>query len=225
MNAEKGNKNKITGTEKVYNYHHTLHRSRGQSVFKDIRGEFLREKIGKNKKVLDMGCRAGALTSTYCDGNNVLGLDIDNMALEIAKKNLGINVKHINLNSDWSIQNDCFDVVVAGEILEHLYYPEKIIQKVTNVLKSDGAMIGSVPNAFSLINRVRLFFGRKRNTPLCDPTHINHFSRKELKELLEKHFSVVNIYPLGRYAFLDKFFPGMFSFMLLFEAKRKKEYL
>mgnify|MGYP001590272606 CR=1 FL=1 len=207
--------------EKVYQYHHTNSRKRGQSVLKGLRGDFLRERIGEGKHVLDIGCRDGALTSTYYKGNDVLGVDIDQEALTIVKNDLGINTKQMDLNAEWSLPEGQFDFVVAGEVVEHLYFPELVIQKVAKTLNKDGVFLGSIPNAFSLMNRLRYLFGVKEHTPLADPTHINHFSRQEFEELLNKSFSEVVIYPVGKYAFLERFFPGLFSFVLLFEARKK----
>ncbi|MFT5179646.1 MAG: 2-polyprenyl-3-methyl-5-hydroxy-6-metoxy-1,4-benzoquinol methylase [Candidatus Paceibacteria bacterium] len=210
-----------TGLEKTYKHHHTKGSRRGHSMFKDIRGEFLRDRIKTGKKVLDIGCRDGVLTKEYAEGNTVLGVDIDQEALDDLAERLSIETRKIDLHADWNIPKNSFDVVVAGEVLEHLYYPDIVVSKISDVLKDGGMLIGSVPNAFSLINRLRLLIGKKKGTPLCDPTHINHFSRKELKTVLIKNFKNVKITPLGNYAFLDRFFPGYFSFMLLFEATKK----
>lgn len=210
------------GLNKIYSQHHKKGDRCGNSLFKEERGSFLREKIGENKKVLDIGCRDGVLTETFYKNNNVLGVDIDIEALEVAKKNLGIKIQQLNLYDELNLDKD-FDIVVAGEVLEHLYYPEETIKKITKILKSDGKFLGSIPNAFSLKNRMRLFLGKKKNTPLHDPTHINHFSYREFKNILEKYFSDVKIYPLGNFAWLDKFWPGMFTFMFLFEARNKKD--
>ncbi len=215
-------KNHKTGLEETYTSHHTKGGRRGTTMFGEQRGEFLREKIGTGKKVLDIGCRDGELTKEYYKGNEVLGLDIDTEALEKAQNKLGIKVKHADLHSNWGVEKSFYDVVVAGEVLEHLYYPDTVLSRVCEVLNDKGSLVGSVPNAFSLINRIRLFLGNKKGTPLSDPTHINHFKRSELKSLLERCFDDVSIIPLGKYAWLDKFFPGMFCFMLMFEAKNKK---
>lgn len=211
------------GTENVYKYHHKNERKEKYSLFPDVKGPFLREKIGKGKKILDIGCRDGGLTSFYCKENSVLGLDIDSEALSVAERDLGIETKWIDLNkSDWNLPEDYFDFAVAGDFLEHIYYPNQVTKKISKTLKEKGSFLGSVPNGFSLKNRIRLFFGKKENTTMNDPTHINHFSRKELKKILEEYFKEVKIYPYGKYSFLDKLWPGMFSFGLLFEAKNKK---
>lgn len=207
----------------IYTEHHREGHRLGNSILKDARGEFLREVIGTGKHVLDIGCRDGVLTETYYRGNTVLGVDIDTDALEDAKRRLGIEVRSFDLTTDWPLANESFDVVVAGEVLEHLYFPEKVVTRVAAVLTTPGIFVGSVPNAFSLKNRIRLFLGRKKNTPLNDPTHINHFTHSELKELLERHFCEVQLVPLGRFTLLDRLFPGMFSFMLLFKASGVKK--
>ena len=205
--------------EQVYLTHHAKGNRYGVSIFKAQRGDFLKDRIGTGKTVLDIGCRDGALTATYCRGNKVLGVDIDTKALEAARKNTGIETIQFDLAGTWPIKDKQYDFVVAGEVLEHVYFPDTVIGNIARVLKPNGALLGSVPNAFSLANRVRLFLGRKQNTPLQDPTHINHFSRHELSRILHRHFKEVTFIPCGRFAFLDRVFPGLFSFALLFEAR------
>lgn len=208
--------------EHVYKKHHESKRRYGQTVFEDERGNLLREYIGKGKKVLDIGCRDGKLTSEYAEGNAVLGIDIDTQALDKAWADLGIETKQVDLNGEWGVESDAFDVVVAGEVMEHLYFPHAVSEKAAHVLKKNGVFIGSVPNAFNLKNRFRLLLGQKKHTPLSDPTHINHFTYRELEKVLSEHFNDVEIVPIGRWAKYDKFMPGMFSFDLFFVARNKK---
>ncbi|MEK7147961.1 MAG: class I SAM-dependent methyltransferase, partial [Patescibacteria group bacterium] len=175
----------------IYKYHHSTNRERGFSILKDERGRLLEDLIGEGKAVLDIGCRDGALTKYFVPGNTVLGVDIDDVALAEAAK-LGIETKKVDLNGDWSeLSGRKFDVVVAGEVLEHLYYPDQVSKKAAMLLNPGGLFVGSVPNAFSLKNRLRYLMGTKRYTPLSDPTHINHFHADELKKLLQKSFSKV----------------------------------
>ena len=206
-----------TALGKIYSDHHNSNRERDFSVMKDERGTLLRRLVGKGKKVLDIGCRNGALTKYFVEGNNVLGIDIDDSALEEAKKSLGIEIMNIDLNGDWRELGDRkFDVAVAGEVLEHLYYPGTVIEKVARHLSPRGMFIGSVPNAFSLKNRMRYLVGRKTHTPLSDPTHINQFHISELDSILKRHFRHVKILGLGRYKKLAGMFPGLFGFDLFF---------
>lgn len=205
----------------VYATHHRERRGESFVIQGDVRGAFLRETIGTGKKVLDIGCRDGALTGYYSEGNDVLGLDIDSDALLRAEEKLSIKTKHTDLHGDWGVPESAFDVVVAAEVIEHLYYPDIVLQKIHASLREGGVLVGSIPIAFSLANRLRFLMGTKKGTPLADPTHINHFSRPEFEIMLKKLFIEVEIVPLGKFAFLDRFFPGLFSYMILFRAKKK----
>lgn len=207
--------------EEMYTAHHRERRGECFVLQGGVRGAFLREAIGTGKNVLDVGCRDGALTRYYSPGNTVVGLDIDRDALRRAKEALGIETRQLDLNGPWSVPSGSFDAVVAAEVIEHLYHPEIVLGKINATLRPGGILVGSIPNAFSLANRLRLLRGMKEGTPLADPTHINQFSRQEFETLLKKYFQEVEIIPLGRFAFLERLFPGLFSFMMLFRAKKK----
>jgi 2-polyprenyl-3-methyl-5-hydroxy-6-metoxy-1,4-benzoquinol methylase len=201
---------------KIYETHHKTRRQAGFSILKDERGNLIKDIVGSGKKVLDVGCRDGALTHYFCVGNDVLGVDIDTVALEKARE-LGIRVQVLDLNGPWrELGEEKFDVVVAGEVLEHLYNPQEIIEKVSGRLVDGGIFVGSVPNAFSLINRLRYLFGHKKNTPLSDPTHINQFHAHELEQLLRRHFRSVRIKGLSRFPTLSNLSPNLFGFDLFF---------
>lgn len=208
-------------TKKLYEEHHSKGRSSGFSILKDERGKLFSQIIETDKKVLDIGCRDGALTRFFSEGNKVTGVDVDANALRKAKE-VGIETLEMDLYGDWKeLSDQKYDVVVAGEVLEHLFFPEKIIEKIKDHLQPNGIFVGSVPNAFSLKNRLKYLFGIKKNTPLSDPTHVNHFSRDELVKIFSKHFLSVKIVPLGRFAWMDVLWPGMFSFDLAFVCKDK----
>ena len=206
----------------IYVFHHDKERPENFSVMENERSILLKKEIGIGKKVLDIGCRDGILTKHFVEGNEVLGIDIDDESLATAAKNLGIETKSMDLNGNWQeLGNRKFDIIVAGEVIEHLYYPVKVIEKIIKHLNEHGGvLVGSVPNAFSIMYKIRYLKSSKRFTPLDDPTHINHFSYGELKKLLENYFKEVRIIGLGRYAYLSKKFPSLFAFDLFFVAKK-----
>lgn len=209
-----------SSVKNIYESHHKTSREEGFSILKDERGNFLKKIIGEGKEVLDIGCRDGALTSFFSKDNIVLGVDIDEISLLKAKERLGIETLSFDLLGGWEkLSQRKFDVVVAGEVLEHVYYPDKVTQKVKTHLKKGGIFVGSVPNAFSLINRLRYLKASKKYTPLSDPTHINHFSAHQLRDMLQPHFSSVEIVGMGRLGFLARVFPQWFAFDLFFIAK------
>lgn len=210
--------------KKIYEEHHQNDREAGFSILERERGELFSSVIGEHKAILDIGCRDGALTKYFSKGNRVVGADIDERALMKAAADLGIEVVFIDLNGDWhELHGRRFDYVVAGEVVEHLYYPEHVFEKICRHLVPSGALVGSVPNAFSLKNRIRLAMSKKKNTPLADPTHINHFSMRELTVLGQSFFEEVEIIGLGRFRHLARMFPGWFAFDLAFVCKRPRK--
>jgi 2-polyprenyl-3-methyl-5-hydroxy-6-metoxy-1,4-benzoquinol methylase len=207
--------------EDIYQSHHSMRRGKDFVLLGDERGGFLSQHIKTEKKVLDIGCRDGALTKYFAEGNTVLGVDIDSESLARAHEVLGISTKQIDLNGPWDLPESSYDVVVAAEVVEHLYYPATVFKKVSAVLKPGGMLLGTVPNAFSLAHRARYLLKQKRGTPLMDPTHINHFTVGELTQLLEEQFTDVQVVGLGRLGRLALRFPQAFAYDLAFSGKKR----
>lgn len=211
--------------ERVYVSHHKSNRSDDFVLLGEERAGLIRRELeGQAKNVLDVGCRDGALVELYRGKHQVTGVDIDSEALSRARNKLGIETIHADLNGDWgNVPLRSYDAVVAAEVVEHLYFPENVFKKIASVLKREGVCVGTVPNAFSLKNRVRLLLGRKAGTPLSDPTHINHFTVEEMTSILKNNFHEVGIVGIGRFGRLAKLWPQMFAFDLFFVGRRPIE--
>src|SRR4051812_2166157 len=80
---------------------------------------------GPGRRVLDLGCRDGALTQAYLEGNEVIGVDADRDALAEAARR-GIETHWADLDQPLDFPAASFDVVVAGELLEHLRDPRRV---------------------------------------------------------------------------------------------------
>jgi 2-polyprenyl-3-methyl-5-hydroxy-6-metoxy-1,4-benzoquinol methylase len=213
----------MQGLETVYHEHHKS-RGDGFAILIKERGAFLRKHIGTGKKVLDLGCRDGTLTAEFVTGNTVTGVDVDTDALARAQKRLNIQTLHVDLNDTWNIPLNTYDVVVASELIEHVYFPSVVFTKVHEVLREGGIFVGTVPHAYSMQSRIKFLFGIKRGTPLEDPTHINQFSYVEFRALLRDQFDIQEIVGLvpSRYRFLAHVFPFAFAHDLLFCVQKKR---
>ena len=126
---------------------------------------------GPGRRVLDLGCRTGAVTEHFLPGNEVVGLDVDSEALERAQAR-GIATVWGDVEERLPFDDASFDVVVAGEILEHTRFPEDVVAEIARVLRPDGVLVGSVPNAYRLKNRLVFLAGqaagaRSRRTSGC----------------------------------------------------------
>lgn len=179
--------------ETLYRRHHERGSRYGYLYCHGARGWYLREWIGRDKKILDLGCRDGMLTSYYAKDNQVLGVDIDRKALELIEKNLGIETCWLDLNVEWPFAAQSFDVIVSCEIVEHLFFLDAFLEKVKTTLKPGGLFIGSVPNAFRLRNRWKFLLGNEYEN---DPTHVRQFSYHGLEKTLLSRFHDIEIIPI-----------------------------
>ena len=177
----------------IYQEHHEKRGRYGYLFCHGERAPYLKDWIGTGKKVLDLGCRDGMLTRSFRDGNEVIGVDIDQKALEIARTQLSIETVWLDLNGEWPFAPGSFDVIVACEIVEHLFFMHSFLQNVRSALKPGGMFIGSVPNAFRLRNRLKFLGGREFET---DPTHVRMFSWDKLQHSLGEFFSQIEIVPI-----------------------------
>jgi len=164
-----------------YAKHNRLERGAGFVFAGPERIELFRRYVGgPGRRVLDLGCRDGALTQTYAGGNEIVGVDADREALAEAEK-LGIQTRWADLDEPLPFEDESFDVVVAGELLEHLRDPRGVVTEARRVLRPGGVFVASVPNAYRVKNRLRFLLGRK---PEDDPTHLQMFSPGEVRTLL-----------------------------------------
>jgi len=160
--------------------------------------------------VLDLGCRTGALTQHYARGNETVGVDVDRAALARAEERLGITTVWADVEEELPFEDDSFDVVVAGELLEHLTDPHATVVHARRVLRPGGRFVGSVPNAFRLKARLAFAVGRH---PDPDPTHLQLFTRESLRELLAGFDDVSLRYAVGRFV---RWHPALMGRVIVF---------
>ena len=169
---------------------------------------------GPGLRVLDLGCRTGALTQHYATGNSVVGVDVDRSALEQAVERLGIETVWADVEEELPFPDATFDVVVAGELLEHLADPRAAVSHVRRVLKPGGRFVGSVPNAFRLKSRLRYLAGRH---PETDATHLQLFTPAALRRLLDVFDEVEVRFAVGRYV---RWQPRLMARVQVFSARK-----
>jgi SAM-dependent methyltransferase len=170
---------------------------------------------GPGRRVLDLGCRDGALTQAYLAGNEVVGVDADREALAEAGR-LGIETHWADLDQPLDFADASFDVAVAGELLEHLRDPHRLVREMRRVLRPGGTFVASVPNAYRLKGRLLFLLGRP---PENDPTHLQMFSAADVRMLLsgfeepQLHFVAGRLVPLQ---------PRLFANDIVFAGRRPR---
>lgn len=79
-----------------------------------------------------------------------------------------------------------FDVVVAGDILEHLPHPQDALAAIRPLLAPGGRLLVSLPNVANVTVRLSLLAGRfpYAERGILDRTHLRFYTRRSGEELL-----------------------------------------
>jgi 2-polyprenyl-3-methyl-5-hydroxy-6-metoxy-1,4-benzoquinol methylase len=161
-----------------------------------VRVEKILNFAGTGKQILDVGCGDGSIASLLTSqGNRVVGLDVSSAAIRVAKRR-GIQTYSLNLEEKWPERfRHQFDLVFAGEIIEHIYNTDSFLENIRKVLKKNGQLLLSTPNVASLGRRLSLLAGKN---PLLetslgekDAGHIRYFTFYSLVNLLNRHSFVI----------------------------------
>jgi methionine biosynthesis protein MetW len=159
--------------------------------------------LGPVRRALDVGCGDGTLAAVFarhCD--QVTGIELSMEACTIAHSR-GIEVAQADVeNYAFPFRSESFDVVVAGEIIEHMTDPDHFLREITRVLKPGGHCILTTPNLASWYNRLLLLLGYQpyhtdvsffhqvgKLRPIVDggSGHFRVFTLRALRELLAIH--------------------------------------
>lgn len=169
------------------------------SKAEEIRFGKILKLAGKNNKILDIGCYDGSLGRKLIDNSNeVYGLEANKESAEVAQKR-GLKVKVQNVTEAFDFENNFFDVVVAGEIIEHILDTDFFIDEVKRVLKPGGQIVLSTPNVASFGRRILLLLGENPHLeaslgfpPEANAGHLRYFTKGLLTRYLEhKNFKII----------------------------------
>jgi len=147
--------------------------------------------VGGDKRVLELGPGPGAITRLLKEnGCRVTGLELDPEAIEIVAQYCE-HVYACNLNDPaWPAilsGSDKFEVIVAADVLEHLYDPWTTLSKLRSLLAESGYVVVSLPHVGHSGVIACLLGGDLEYQPwgLLDKTHIRFFGMKNIQKLFD----------------------------------------
>jgi len=149
----------------------------------------LLELVGEGKRVLDIGCSSGYLARPLvARGCTVVGIEQDPVAAEEAREVCAEVLVGDAETVELPFEPASFDVVLCGDLIEHLRDPESFLARVRPLLRSDGRLVLTTPNVANWANRIGLLAGRWRYTDrgILDRTHLHLFTRATLVETLRR---------------------------------------
>ncbi len=132
--------------------------------------------------VLDAACGEGYGSHLLAQkAQSVVGVDLSEEAIEHAKSNYHQdNLEFICSNVlSLPFDDNCFDVVVSFETLEHLVEHQQLIQEFKRVLKTDGVLLISTPDKKEYSDK----------TGFKNEYHFKELYQNEFADLLDGAFS------------------------------------
>lgn len=141
---------------------------------------------GEKKRVLDVGCTSGYVSAPFKDaGHYVVGIDIADKPISEAKKVLNeayvVDIEHYPWPKE--IEGKKFDLIILGEVIEHLFDQSAILQQLKKLLSPGGYILVTTPNLLIWSERVRMLLGTYENK---DAGHIRMLSFRTFRMLCEK---------------------------------------
>lgn len=157
-----------------------------------VRQDIIRLVDGPWTRLLDVGCSQGATAAALREaagGGHTVGIELDEATAEVAKSRLDdvlVNdaVAGLELLRE---RGDRFDLVLCGDVLEHLVDPWKALALIRDVCTPNAQVIISLPNVAHYSTIVALLKNKwpYEDRGVHDRTHLRWFAPKNLIELFE----------------------------------------
>lgn len=152
--------------------------------------ELILQLSSEKVKVLDVGVGDAVyesiISASTLRKSEIYGIDISKAQLKRAEKYLK-EAKVVDLNENKiPYQSGFFDIVIASEILEHVFYPDDLLKETVRVLKPGGKLIITIPNSGSIQLRLSVLF--TGSSPLLNypgnREHIRFFNKGDITKML-----------------------------------------
>jgi SAM-dependent methyltransferase len=154
----------------------------------------------RRKKILHLGCvgftdctpakklemARSSLHAILSQGGDCTGIDLDTETIqELRKAGIFENVLEGNVEQLEKFKGSLprFDIVLAGDIIEHISNPGLMLEGIKEFIKDEGRLVVSTPNSFGIAAFLRFLRGSFRE----GEQHVMCFNPITLRQLLERH--------------------------------------
>jgi SAM-dependent methyltransferase len=135
------------------------------------------DELGDDLQVLDVGCGDGSIGHVVSEmGHSVFSVELPKAATVALRR--GVSPIVAGDAEHLSFSSTSFDVVVASEVVEHLWNPMKLLEESYRVLRDEGFLMISTPEG-----REGLYYD----------SHKHFFTVASLEELLKGKFVLCEV--------------------------------
>lgn len=164
------------------------------------KNSYILKQIQPGTRVLHVGCTNSPTTTRrwdsdmllhkkICDraatiGSHIVGIDIDDIAIDFLKEKMP-NEEILNLDahklSEYFGEDSHFDLIIAGDVIEHLDNPGLFLSSCKDVLADGGSLLITTANAFGIVRYLKSIFSYES----VHPEHTAYYSKKTLDRVLK----------------------------------------
>lgn len=189
---------KVADPEVLRSYYHRVHAGHGYTPSEpflfELHAAMLRklarlfnQYIPRGSRVLDAGCGRSLFTEIQPEWPfTIVAADVDHDLLLSRKRVFGDLRWVVGEATPQPFRSESFDVLFAGELVEHLPDPRPGLAEFHRVLRPGGILILTTPNRLRLANLV------DRSERPYSPDHLSELSYDEVGDLLSPQFDILH---------------------------------
>jgi 2-polyprenyl-3-methyl-5-hydroxy-6-metoxy-1,4-benzoquinol methylase len=133
--------------------------------------------IGRNLQILDVGCGDGVISEPLIKaGHYVTAVDLPTVATATNKSK--VSALMVGDAETLAFLDATFDLVIASEVLEHLWAPENFVNEAYRTLKPLGSLIIETPEGIAGLNY---------------DSHMNYYTVEKIEKMLMPRFRVKRV--------------------------------
>jgi SAM-dependent methyltransferase len=182
------------------------------SYYTNINPDLLEVVPMNARRVLEIGCGDGSFAGAVKARNPSVcytGVELFDEAATAAKRHVdqvikgNIEDQEIFTQLEQSQVGDLFDVLIFGDVLEHLLDPWALLSKLRKIMTLNAVCVICIPNVshWSLLKQQLSGRWNYADSGLLDRTHLRFFTRETATEMLEgAGWSVVGAKPRNLWA-------------------------
>lgn len=163
----------------------------------------LMERIPDESDVLEIGSAAGYLGAYMIAHKNCKVWGVEPFEDSYHKaKNVGyqelVHASAEKVISENYFLGRRFDVILLGDVLEHMVNPVEVLGGLKKLLKDNGRVVVSLPNVAFYRVRLALLFGKweMQDAGIMDRTHLHFYTKKTASKMIqEAGFVLVSVRP------------------------------
>lgn len=158
--------------------------------------------LGKNKRVLDIGCSAGHFLATVKPFvKEAVGIELSRDNAAFVRKKLGLKVYTTPIE-ETDLPKGHFDVIFCLQTFEHIPDPAHFLESLRPYLKKGGVVYVEVPNRDE--GTLSLYHNKAYDDFYYHDAHLFYYNPKTLARMFKKAGYVGEVLPFQWYNFVNQ---------------------